>query len=65
MIRFLERNGIPYHYLRTTKDSKREEEILELVKDTDFLVLARYMQVKQILRFHCYDTFKDPFFSTS
>ncbi|KAM7491201.1 hypothetical protein LguiA_034122 [Lonicera macranthoides] len=45
VIRFLERNGIPYHYLRTTKDSKREEDILELVKDTDFLVLARYMQV--------------------
>jgi formyltetrahydrofolate deformylase len=45
VIRFLERNGTPYHYLRTTKESKREEEILELVKDTDFLVLARYMQV--------------------
>ncbi|XP_040366429.1 formyltetrahydrofolate deformylase 1, mitochondrial isoform X4 [Rosa chinensis] len=42
--RFLERHGIPYHYLHTTKENKREEEILELVQDTDFLVLARYMQ---------------------
>ncbi|XP_020534249.1 formyltetrahydrofolate deformylase 1, mitochondrial isoform X1 [Jatropha curcas] len=45
VIRFLERNCIPYHYLRTTKDNKRENEILDLVKDTDFLVLARYMQI--------------------
>ncbi|PRQ18227.1 putative formyltetrahydrofolate deformylase [Rosa chinensis] len=43
--RFLERHGIPYHYLHTTKENKREEEILELVQDTDFLVLARYMQI--------------------
>ena len=27
VVRFLERNGIPYHYLRTTKENKREEEI--------------------------------------
>ncbi|XP_021901841.1 formyltetrahydrofolate deformylase 1, mitochondrial-like [Carica papaya] len=45
VIRFLERHGIPYHYLHTTKANKREQEILELVQDTDFLVLARYMQV--------------------
>ncbi|XP_015581767.2 formyltetrahydrofolate deformylase 1, mitochondrial [Ricinus communis] len=45
LIRFLERNGIPYHYLCTTKENKREMEILDLVKDTDFLVLARYMQI--------------------
>lgn len=45
VMRFLERHGIPYHYVATTKDNKREDEILELVKDTDFLVLARYMQV--------------------
>ncbi|KAL9265930.1 Formyltetrahydrofolate deformylase 1, mitochondrial-like protein [Drosera capensis] len=45
VIRFLERHGIPYHYLRTTKGNKRETEILDLVQDTDFLVLARYMQI--------------------
>ncbi|KAF8032802.1 hypothetical protein BT93_D1632 [Corymbia citriodora subsp. variegata] len=44
VIRFLERHGIPYHYLWTTKENKREEEMLELVQNTDFLVLARYMQ---------------------
>ncbi|KAI4327139.1 hypothetical protein L6164_019636 [Bauhinia variegata] len=45
VIRFLERHGIPYHYLSTTKENKREGEILELVQNTDFLVLARYMQI--------------------
>ncbi|KAK2975002.1 hypothetical protein RJ640_012868 [Escallonia rubra] len=45
VIRFLERHGIPYHHLGTSKESKIEEEILGLVQDTDFLVLARYMQV--------------------
>lgn len=45
LIRFLERHGIPYHCLRTTPEDKREREILDLVQDTDFLVLARYMQV--------------------
>ncbi|KAI4338463.1 hypothetical protein MLD38_023521 [Melastoma candidum] len=45
VIRFLERHGIPYHYLHTTRDNKREEEILDLIKDTDFIVLARYMQI--------------------
>ncbi|KAJ4712725.1 putative formyltetrahydrofolate deformylase [Melia azedarach] len=45
IIRFLERHGIPYHYLQTTKENKREEEILDFVQNTDFLVLARYMQV--------------------
>ncbi|CAN1748253.1 Formyltetrahydrofolate deformylase 1, mitochondrial [Linum perenne] len=45
VIRFLERNGIPYHYVNTTTENKREEEILNLVQDTDFLVLARYMQI--------------------
>ncbi|KAL3497509.1 hypothetical protein ACH5RR_040241 [Cinchona calisaya] len=45
VIRFLERHGIPYHYLRTTPKDKREKEILDLVQDTDFLVLARYMQI--------------------
>jgi len=45
VIRFLERHGIPYHCLSTTNENKREGEILELVQNTDFLVLARYMQV--------------------
>ncbi|XP_055961617.1 formyltetrahydrofolate deformylase 1, mitochondrial isoform X2 [Mercurialis annua] len=45
LIRFLERNCIPYHYLGMTEENKREQEILDLVKDTDFLVLARYMQI--------------------
>jgi formyltetrahydrofolate deformylase len=45
IIRFLERHGIPYHYLPTSNENKREEEILNLVGDTDFLVLARYMQI--------------------
>ncbi|XAR70472.1 Formyltetrahydrofolate deformylase [Bertholletia excelsa] len=45
IFRFLERHGIPYHYLDTSIGNKREEEILELVQDTDFLVLARYMQI--------------------
>lgn len=46
IIRFLERHGIPYHCLPTTPGNKREDEILELAADTDFLVLARYMQVR-------------------
>ncbi|XP_052209157.1 formyltetrahydrofolate deformylase 1, mitochondrial isoform X1 [Diospyros lotus] len=45
VIRFLERHGIPYHHLHATNGNKRELEILELVQNTDFLVLARYMQV--------------------
>ncbi|KAL3699095.1 hypothetical protein R1sor_017117 [Riccia sorocarpa] len=45
VVRFLDRHGIPYHYLPTTKSNKRETEIVDLVQDTDFLVLARYMQV--------------------
>ncbi|KAI3986450.1 hypothetical protein MKX01_037732 [Papaver californicum] len=43
--RFLQRHGIPYHVLHTTKGNKREGEILKLVQNTDFLVLARYMQI--------------------
>eukprot|EP00252_Welwitschia_mirabilis_P020616 TRINITY_DN5088_c0_g1_i1.p1 TRINITY_DN5088_c0_g1~~TRINITY_DN5088_c0_g1_i1.p1 ORF type:complete len:326 (-),score=61.23 TRINITY_DN5088_c0_g1_i1:60-1037(-) len=45
ILRFLERNGIPYHHLPISKENKREGEILDLVSGTDFLVLARYMQV--------------------
>ncbi|KAL2476730.1 Formyltetrahydrofolate deformylase 1 [Abeliophyllum distichum] len=45
VMRFLERHRIPYHFLHTTNENKREGEILDLVQDTDFLVLARYMQI--------------------
>ncbi|XP_027916235.1 formyltetrahydrofolate deformylase 1, mitochondrial-like isoform X2 [Vigna unguiculata] len=45
VIRFLERHDIPYHYLCTTNENKREGEMLQLVQNTDFLVLARYMQI--------------------
>lgn len=47
--RFLDRHGIPYHYMPTTRADKKEEEILEVVSDTDFLVLARYMQVSRMV----------------
>ncbi|XP_042054615.1 formyltetrahydrofolate deformylase 1, mitochondrial-like isoform X1 [Salvia splendens] len=45
VMRFLERHEVPYHYLNTTIDDKNEGDILNVVKDTDFLVLARYMQI--------------------
>ncbi|XP_074328558.1 formyltetrahydrofolate deformylase 1, mitochondrial-like isoform X2 [Apium graveolens] len=45
VMRFLERHQIPYHHVDITKDDKSEDGILDLVQDTDFLVLARYMQV--------------------
>ncbi|CAM8888787.1 unnamed protein product [Rhodiola kirilowii] len=45
VMRFLERHEIPYHQLCTTDTSKRENDVLDLVRDTDFLVLARYMQI--------------------
>ncbi|GBG83661.1 hypothetical protein CBR_g37463 [Chara braunii] len=46
VIRFLQRHNIPYYYLPTTKEDKREDDILEIVaENTDFLALARYMQV--------------------
>ncbi|WVZ09309.1 hypothetical protein V8G54_013839 [Vigna mungo] len=44
VIRFLEMHGVPYHYLGATAENKREDEILELVQNTDFLVLARYIR---------------------
>ncbi|XP_078448097.1 formyltetrahydrofolate deformylase 2, mitochondrial-like [Wolffia australiana] len=54
VIRFLERNGIPYHYLPTTPGNKREDEILDLVVGSDFLVLARYMQILSGKFLRCY-----------
>jgi formyltetrahydrofolate deformylase len=47
--RVVEWNGIPYHYLPVTKETKAEQEakILEMVErlHIDLVVLARYMQV--------------------
>ena len=37
--------GIPYYHIPVTGTDKKEAEILAIVKDADFLVLARYMQV--------------------
>jgi formyltetrahydrofolate deformylase len=41
--------GIPFHYLPVTKDTKgeQEEQILQLIRgsDTELVVLARYMQI--------------------
>jgi formyltetrahydrofolate deformylase len=41
--------GIPFHYLPSTKETKREQEekILQLIRstDTELVVLARYMQI--------------------
>lgn len=43
----VERFGIPYHHVPVEKDRKEEAEtqILELLGDTDLVVLARYMQI--------------------
>jgi formyltetrahydrofolate deformylase len=42
-------DGVPFHYLPVTRDTKREQEsrILELVEETgcELVVLARYMQI--------------------
>ncbi|TMV50756.1 formyltetrahydrofolate deformylase [Paenibacillus mesophilus] len=39
--------GIPYHHIPVTADTKREAEVkqIELAKDVDTIVLARYMQI--------------------
>ncbi len=46
---FVEWNGIPYHHLPVTRDTKAEQEsrIINLVKELeiDLVVLARYMQI--------------------
>lgn len=44
----VESHGIPFHYLAVTKDTKASQEkrmVQLLEKTTDFLVLARYMQI--------------------
>ena len=45
IIRFLSRHNIPYHHVPANKEDKYEEEILNIIRETDFLVLAHYMQV--------------------
>lgn len=45
VIRFLARHNIPYHFVPASKENRHEEEILSLVADSDFLVLAHYMQI--------------------
>lgn len=45
VFRFLERHGIPFYDLSTTQVNNREGKILDLVQNSDFLVLARYMQI--------------------
>ncbi|SEJ98713.1 formyltetrahydrofolate deformylase [Sphingobium sp. AP50] len=46
---FVEWNGIPYHHLAVSRDSKagQEGKIIDLVKDldVDLVILARYMQI--------------------
>jgi len=37
--------NIPFYFIEAKKDNKKEDEILKVVAETDFLVLARYMQV--------------------
>lgn len=43
----VERFGIPYHFVPVEKDRKEEAEaqMLQLLGDTDLVVLARYMQI--------------------
>lgn len=43
----VERFGIPYHYVPVVKDRKEEAEaqMLELLRGSDLVVLARYMQI--------------------
>ena len=43
--RLVEQHGLPFHFIPATKEERHEERLLSLVKDSDFLVLARYMLV--------------------
>jgi formyltetrahydrofolate deformylase len=51
IMRFLSRHNVPYHYVPTNKEGRSEEEIMNLVHGTDFLVLAHYMQVHSMYAF--------------
>ncbi len=41
----VKRYGIPYHYIPANSSDRKEEEVLSIIKDSDFVVLARYMLV--------------------
>jgi len=41
----VEQFKIPFYFMPAKKDNKMEEQILKIAAETDFLVLARYMQV--------------------
>lgn len=41
----VERFNIPFYFIDANKNDRKEEELLQLAKKTDFLVLARYMLV--------------------
>ncbi|KAI5062013.1 hypothetical protein GOP47_0022552 [Adiantum capillus-veneris] len=45
VMRFLARHKIPYHFVPANKHNRHEKEILNLVSQMDFLVLAHYMQI--------------------
>lgn len=38
-------HDLPFHYVPVTKTDKKEDAILDIVKGTDLIILARYMQV--------------------
>ena len=40
-----DRYDIPFHFIPANSSDRKEEEILNLLYDTDFTVLARYMQI--------------------
>ena len=43
---YVRHHGIPYMYIPSSTEDRKEAEILSVIKDsTDFLVLARYMQI--------------------
>ena len=37
--------GVPYHYIPVSTNDRKENEVLDLVKGSDTLILARYMQI--------------------
>lgn len=41
----LEQYNIPFYFIPATKEDTKEAELLKIAQDSDFLVLARYMQV--------------------
>ncbi|MBF0253049.1 MAG: formyltetrahydrofolate deformylase [Candidatus Omnitrophica bacterium] len=43
--KLVERYDIPFYYMTSDSSSRKEKEILNIIRDSDFLVLARYMLV--------------------